>query len=102
MQIAALTLNVNKNKNDIKSLSDNNLSKISTNILSSLEKINTIENDILNILPTLKIFDNKYNIESQSFIFDRNTSFFNILKTKIENKFSIYGMLNIKSYIYYK
>ena len=28
--------------------------------------------------------------------------FFNILETEIENNFSKYGMLNTKSYIYYK
>ena len=59
MLISALTLNINKNKNDIKSLRDDNLSKINSNISSNLSKIDTIENDILTVLPTLKIFEKK-------------------------------------------
>ena len=101
MQLGALLLNINNNKNNIKSL-DNNLEKINTNISSNLRKIDTIEKDILTVLPTLKIFEKKYNIENQSFNFDRNTSFFNIFEIEIKNKFSKFGMLNIKSNIYYK
>ena len=50
MQIAGLTLNINKNKSDIISLRDNNLSKISSNkinISSNLEKINDISSNLI-------------------------------------------------------
>ena len=56
----------------------------------------------MSILPSEKIIDKKYNIENQSFNFNRNIRFFKLLETVIENKFTIYGILKIKSDIYYK
>ena len=116
LQFAAMTLNLKNNENNISSnlnkiknneneiitIKDIDLSKINTNVSTNLEKIYTIENDIINIFPSLKIFDKKYNIKNQSFNFNRNTCYFNILETEIENKFSKFGILNIKSNIYYK
>ena len=64
--------------------------------------MNTIENSILPILPSEKITDKNYDILNQSFIFNRNTSYFKLLDTIIESKFTIHGILKIKSNIYYK
>ena len=64
--------------------------------------MNIIENNILPILPSEKIIDRKYEILNQSFIFNRNTIFLKLLDTIIESKFTIHGILKIKSNIYYK
>ena len=57
IQIAALALKVNENKSDIKSLKDNNLSKININkinISNNLEKINDISSNL-----TKEVFNEK-------------------------------------------
>ena len=58
MQITALTLNINKNKSDIISLRDNNLSKINNNISSNLEEINDISSNLKK-----EVFNENYIIE---------------------------------------
>ena len=61
--------------------------------------MNTIENNILPILPSEKIIDKKYDILNQSFIFNKNTIFLKLLNTIIESKFTIHEILKIKSNI---
>ena len=80
----------------------NNIEANKDDITSNSIRIEQNEDNIISILPSLKIFDEKYNIENQEFNFDRNTSSFKILETEIEDNFTKYGMLNIKSNIYYK
>ena len=77
MQIAALTLKINENKSDIKTLKDNNLLKINTNkinISNNLEKINDISNNL-----TKQVFNRKYIVEKQNFNFNAKYTFFLIL-----------------------
>ena len=80
MQIAALILNINENKNDIKSLRDNNLEKINNNkinISSNLEKINDISSNLIK-----EIFNKNYTVGNQKFKFDKNTHFFLSFRSK--------------------
>ena len=98
MQIGALTLSVNKNKSDIKSLRDNNLSKINTNkinISSNLEKINDISSNL-----TKEIFNENYIVEKQNFSFDKNTHFFNILEVNLKNDFKIGDIIKISTNVF--
>ena len=94
MQIAALTLNVNKNKSDIKTLRDTNLLKINTNkinISSNLEKINGISSNLIK-----EVFNKSYIIEKQNFSFDKNKHFFNIIEANIKNNFKIDDVIKNK------
>ena len=75
MQIAALTLNINKNKSDIESLKNNNLEKINSNISSNLEKINDISSNLIK-----EVLNKNYIVGNQKFNFDKNTHFFIYLK----------------------
>ena len=54
------------------------------------------------ILPEQKFFENKYNIENQSFNFDRNVKNIKLLEKEIESEFSIDSKLKIESNIYYE
>ena len=89
MQIAALILNINKNKNDIISLKDN--------ISSNLEKINNISSNFKK-----EIFNENYIVEKQNFSFDKNTHFFNILEANIKNDFKIGDVIKINANVFYE
>ena len=92
------------------------LSKIDTNegnISANLEKINDNENSISNnlgkidnisefILKSDKDFEKTYNIESQTFRFNKNNHFFTIFEKEIEHNFIKNTLLFIKNNIYYK
>ena len=99
MQIAALTLKINEDKSDIKTLEDNNLLKINSNkinISNNLEKINDISNNL-----TKEIFNEKYIVESKNFSFDKNTHFFNIIEINIKNDFKIDDVIKINANSFY-
>ena len=95
---------------------DDDLSKIDTNennIPSNLTKINDNENSISNnlgkidnisefILKSDKDFEKTYNIEPQTFNFDKNNHFFSILDKEIEHDFIKNSLLFVKNNIYYK
>ena len=99
-QIAALTLKINENKNDIKSLKDANLSKININkinISNNLDKINDISSNL-----TKEVFNENYIVENQNFSFDKNTHFFNIIEVNIKNDFKIGDIIKINANIFYE
>ena len=95
---------------------DNDLGKIDTNeenISSNLGKINDNENSISNnlgkidnisefILKSDKDFEKTYNIESQTFRFNKDNHFFTIFEKEIEHDFIKNTLLFIKNNIYYK
>ena len=88
---------IDTNKNNISS----NLEQIDTNknnISSNLEQIK----DIKSVLTTLEIFKKTYSIKNQSFKFNRNIIYFELLEIEIENNFNKDGKLEIDSDIYYK
>ena len=100
MQIAALTLNVNKNKSDIKTLKDNNLLKINTNkinISNNLDKINDISSNL-----TKQVFNKKYIVEKQNFNFNANKHFFNIIEINIKNNFKLGDVIEINANVFYE
>ena len=99
MQIAALTLNINKNKIDIESLRDNELEKINNNISSNPKKIG---NFTQYFLEENKDFSESYNIEKLIFKFNKNKHFYTIFEKIIECNFTMNSLLFIKSNIFYK
>ena len=126
MQIGALTLKISENNDKIDSLlkvNKNikkdvslNLSKIDnneSNISSNLSKINDNENSISNnlekidnftqyILKSAKNFEQTFNIEKQTFRFNKNKHFYTIFGKEIEYDFIKNSLLFIKSDMYYK
>ena len=99
MQIAALMLNMNMNKSDIELLRKNDLSEINNNISSNLEKI---DNFTQYFLEDNNDFEESYNIEKQTFRFNKNKHFYTIFEKIIEYNFTINSLLFIKSDIFYK
>ena len=95
---------------------DNDLGKIDTNennISSNLTKINDNENSISNnlgkidniskfILKSDKDFEKTYNIEPQTFRFNKNNHFSSIFEKEIEHDFIKNSLLFVKNNIYYK
>ena len=80
---------------------DNKINNIENDIDSNSIRIEQNENNIVDILPSLKVFENKYDIENKEFYFDKNTNIFSILEIEINENFNN-GMLHIKSDISYK
>ena len=102
---------IDTNKNNISS----NLGQIDTNknnVSSDLGIINTNKSNIssnLNqikyiksIFPKLEIFKKTYSIKEQSFKFNSNKIYLELLEIEIENNFNIDGILEINSNIYYE
>ena len=95
---------------------DDDIEKIDTNegnISSNLTKINDNENSISNnlgkidnisefILKSDKDFEKIYNIEAQTFKFNKTNNFFTIFEKEIEHIFIKNSLLFIKNNIYYK
>ena len=126
MQLGALTLKISKNDKKIDSLINvdenikkdisSNLSKIDNNesdISSNLSKINDNENSISNnlekidnftqyILKSGKDFEQKYIVEKQTFIFNKDKHFYTIFEKEIEYDFIKNGLLFVKNNMYYK
>ena len=119
MQIGALTLKLSENNGNISS----NLSKINTNasdisnsktnISSNLSKINTNASDISSNLTKIngieennlkisdEVFNDRYDIEKQSFNFNKNTHSYKLFENNIENNMNA-GELIINAIINYK
>ena len=95
---------------------DDDIEKIDTNegnISSNLTKINDNENSISNnlgkinnisefILKSDKDFEKIYNIEAQTFKFNKTNNFFTIFEKEIEHDFIKNSLLFVKNNIYYK
>ena len=95
LQLASMTLKINENKNSISGIKNdisgiNNFSdKIDTNtssISSNLSKINTNTSSISNIsefiLKSDKDFEKTYNIEPQTFRFNKDNHFFSYYRKR--------------------
>ena len=116
LQLASMTLKINENKNSISGIKNdisgiNNFSdKIDTNtssISSNLGNlINTNTSSISNIsefiLKSDKDFEKTYNIEPQTFRFNKDNHFFTIFEKEIEHDFIKNSLLFVKNNIYYK
>ena len=115
LQLASMNLKINENKNSISGIKNdisgiNNFSdKIDTNtfsISSNLGKIDTNTSSISNIsefiLKSDKDFEKTYNIEPQTFRFNKDNHFFTIFEKEIEHDFIKNSLLFVKNNIYYK
>ena len=113
MQIAALTLKLSENNGNISSnltkIGNNetnfssNLTKIGnneTNISLNLEKINSIQENNFKI--SNNIFNDKYDIETQLFSFNKNVHSYKLFEKVAEYDFNTDGELIINSIINYK
>ena len=108
MQISSILLKLKGYDDDIEKIGDNE-----NNISSNLGKINDNENSISNnldkidnisefILKSDKDFEKTYNIEPQTFRFNKDNHFFTILGKEIEHDFIKNSLLFIKNNMYYK
>ena len=108
MQISSILLKLKGYDDDIEKIDTNE-----ENISSNLTKINDNENSISNnlgkidnisefILKSDKDFEKIYNIEAQTFRFNKDNHFFTILEKEIEHNFIKNTLLFIKNNIYYK
>ena len=123
IQLGALTLKLSENnkkiddligvdKNIKKDVSSNTkkidtntsdiLGKIGTNTLSISNNLSKIDNISKFILKSDKDFKKTYNIEYQSFRFNKDNHFFSIIEKEIKHDFIKDSLLFIKSNIYYK
>ena len=129
LQLASMNLKINENKNSISGIKNdisgiNNFSdKIDTNtssISSNLGKIDTNTSSISDnsdlittntssisnisefILKSDKDFEKTYNIEPQTFKFNKDNHFFTIFEKEIEHDFIKNSLLFVKNNIYYK
>ena len=108
MQISSILLKLKGYDDDIEKIDINE-----NNIADNLGKINDNENNISNnlgkidnisefILKSDKDFEKIYNIEAQTFRFNKDNHFFTILEKEIEHDFIKNTLLFIKNNIYYK
>ena len=95
-QIAALTLKVDENISNIKSLKDNDNTN-ENNISYNTAKIENISSNLIK-----EIFNENYIIKDQKFNFNANTHFFNIFEVNLENDFKIGDIIEITANIFYK
>ena len=108
MQISSILLKLKGYDDDIEKIGDNE-----NNISSNLGKINDNENSISNnlgkidniskfLLKSDKDFEKTYNIEPQTFRFNKTNHFFTILEKEIEHDFIKNTLLFVKNNMYYK
>ena len=108
MQISSILLKLKEYDGDIEKIGDNE-----NNISSNLGKINDNENSISNnlgkidniskfILKSDKDFEKTYNIEPQTFRFNKDNHFFTIFEKEIEHDFIKNTLLFVKNNMYYK
>ena len=96
--VSSNTTKIDTNTSDI----SDNLGKIGTNTLSISNNLSKIDNISKFILKSDKDFEKTYNIEYQSFRFNKTIHFFSILEKEIKHDFIKDSLLFIKSNIYYK
>ena len=108
MQISSILLKLKGYDDDIEKIDTNenniadNLGKIGdneNNISNNLEKIDNISKFLLK---SDKDFEKTYNIESQTFQFNKTNHFFSIIEEEIEHDFIKNSLLFIKNNMYYK
>ena len=108
MQISSILLKLKGYDDDIEKIGDNE-----NNISSNLGKINDNENSISNnlgkidniskfLLKSDKDFEKTYNVEPQTFRFNKTNHFFTILEKEIEHDFIKNSLLFVKNNMYYK
>ena len=108
MQISSILLKLKGYDDDIEKIDTNE-----ENISSNLVKIGNNENNISNnlgkidnisefILKSDKDFEKIYNIEAQTFKFNKTNNFFTIFEKEIEYDFIKNSLLFVKNNIYYK
>ena len=105
---SSISTNLGKINTNTSSISDN-LGKINTNtsnISDNSDLINTNTSSISNIsefiLKSDKDFEKTYNIEPQTFRFNKDNHFFTIFEKEIEHDFIKNSLLFVKNNIYYK
>ena len=108
MQISSILLKLKGYDDDIEKIGDNE-----NNISSNLGKINDNENSISNnlgkidniskfLLKSDKDFEKTYNVEPQTFRFNKDNHFFTIFEKEIEHDFIKNSLLFVKNNIHYK
>ena len=108
MQISSILLKLKGYDDDIEKIGDNE-----NNISSNLGKINDNENSISNnlekidniskfLLKSDKDFEKTYNVEPQTFRFNKDNHFFTIFEKEIEHDFIKNSLLFVKNNMYYK
>ena len=108
MQISGILLKLKRYDNDLSKIdtNENNISSnsglISTNTNSISNNLDKIDNISKFILKSDKDFEKTYNIEPQTFKFDKDNHFFSILEKEIEHDFIKNSLLFVKNNIYYK
>ena len=108
MQISSILLKLKGYDNDLSKIDNNennissNLSKIEDNENSISNNLGKIDNISEFILKSDKDFEKTYNIEPQTFKFDKDNHFFSILEKEIEHDFIKNSLLFVKNNIYYK
>ena len=117
LQLASMNLRINENKNNISGIKNdisgiNNFSDKINDISTNSDQINTNKNSISSnleeinninsLLATEEIFKKTYSITNQSFKFNSNIIYFELLEIEIENNFNKDGKLEFDSDIYYK
>ena len=108
MQISSILLKLKGYDNDLSKIDNNennissNLSKIEDNENSISNNLGKIDNISEFILKSDKDFEKTYNIEPQTFKFDKDNHFFSILEKEIKHNFIKNSLLFVKNNIYYK
>ena len=108
MQISSILLKLKGYDDDLSKIGDNE-----NNISSNLTKINDNENSISNnlgkidniskfLLKSDKDFEKTFNVEAQTFRFNKDNHFFTILEKEIEHGFIKNSLLFVKNNMYYK
>ena len=98
---SAISTNLEQISTNTSSISTNS-GLISTNISSISSNLEKIDNFTQYILQSGKDFEEKYIIEKQIFIFDRNKHFYAIFEKEIEFDFTKNSLLFVKNNMYYK
>ena len=96
--ISTNTEKIGNNKNDI----SNNLNLINSNTSSISTNLKKIDNFTQYILESGKDFEKTYNIEPQTFKFNKDKHFYTLFEKEIEYNFTKNSLLFVKNNMYYK
>ena len=108
MQISGILLKLKRYDDDLSKIDTNegnistNLTKINNNENSISNNLNKIDNISEFILKSDKDFEKTYNIEPQTFRFNKDKHFYNIFKKEIKHDFIKNTLLFVKNNIHYK